>query len=205
MGLSYEELLSHYDPVVARFRDLFAEVRPLQEKFPKLLKLTMGMSHGVDHWCRVGVYGLAIAHALKKQGRSATPCLEADYALTDAVLYAAFFHDCARRTEGTELTHGRAGEEVWRDYSKTQSVSAAMREAVSQALLFHVDHPSIDPDANEVTICLCNADRLDRVRLGEQPDPQRMYDDGVWQELCPHNRRLYNEIKIPRAKKDLGL
>ncbi len=205
MVLCYEELLSHYDPVISRFRALFLEVRPLQEKFPKLLRLTMGMTHGVDHWCRVGMYGLTIADALKKQGRVSTPCLEPDGALTDAVLYAAFFHDCARRTEGVESCHGRAGEEVWRDYAKLQSLSPDIRESVSQALLFHVDHPAIDAAANEITISLCNADRLDRIRFGEQPAPQRMYDDGVWPELCPYNRRLFTDIKIPRVKKALGL
>lgn len=205
MDVSFSELMEYYQRVVASFKPLYNEVLNLQKEFPHLLKLTMGMKHGTDHWCRVGTYSLAIAEALKMQGRVNTFFLKQDRALEDAVLYAAFFHDCARRTEGVESGHGRAGEEVWRRYSGMKSLSANLREAVSQALLFHVDHPAIDPSANEVTICLCNADRLDRIRLGEDIDPSRMYEDGIWLELAPHNRRLFQKIKIPKVKEDLGI
>ncbi len=82
-------------------------------------------------------------------------------------------------------------------------VESELTEAISQALLFHVNHPSVDPAANEVTICLCNADRLDRVRLGDSPSPKKMYDDGCWRSLEPHSMCLFLEITLDSVSKDL--
>ena len=80
---------------------------------------------------------------------------------------------------------------------------AAMKKAVTQALLFHEDHEPVDPRANHVTICLCNADRLDRVRLGQDPIPTLMYDDGVWKELTAHSNRLLKEVRLEDVRREV--
>lgn len=199
MKIEYEALAAGYAPVIARFRELLAEVGPERAAFKIMFTMIAGQVHGLDHWVRVGIYGQAIAQGLREQGRVKIAALE------DAVMYAAFFHDCARVSEGDEFVHGKNGERVWRHYAERKGLAAEMTAAVSQALLFHVDHPSVDPAANEVTICLCNADRLDRVRLGDYVDSRRMYDDRVWPELAPHSIQLYNEFRLERVSHELGL
>ena len=205
MNVAYEQLIAGYGPVAARFRALLADVGPERAEFKIMFTNIAGNLHGIDHWARVGVHGLVIARALREQGRVTAPALAAEGALEEAVLLAAFFHDCARVTEGDELVHGKNGERVWRHYAERRGLAPGLGAAVSQALLFHVDHPSVDPAANEVTIGLCNADRVDRVRLGDYADSRRMYDDRVWPELVPHSVRLYNEFRLERVNRDLGL
>jgi len=197
---NYFALAGGYDRVIEKFAELIPDLGPEREKFPRLFASISSPIHGIQHWVRVGIHGLAIAHALREQGK--IPSTEN---IDEAVLCAAFFHDCARLTEGLEYDHGRAGDQVWRHYFQRKEIAAETGDAVSQALLFHVDHPSVDRDANPVTICLCNADRLDRVRLDQMPKPDLMYDDGVWRELEPHSGRLLEEVSIERVSKDLGL
>lgn len=197
---TYEELCSRLPEVIERFRELYADLDPERKSFPRLFRMKDGLLHGLHHWVRVGVYALAIAAALRKQDRVRTKWLKPAGALERAVLLAAFFHDCARSGEGPEDAHGRRGEEVWRHYAERKGLDHELREVVSQALLFHVGHPSVDPAANEVTICLCNADRLDRVRLGHRPLAELMYDDGVWPSLDLHSQRLLAEVRQEEVK-----
>jgi hypothetical protein len=205
MNAAYEQLIAGYRPVSARFRALLADVGPERAEFKIMFTTIAGRCHGIDHWARVGIYALAIARGLRDQGWVKSVALVPAGALEDAVTDAAFFHDCARASEGDELVHGKNGQRIWRHYAERKGLARELTEAVSQALLFHVDHPSVDPAANEATICLCNADRLDRVRLGDYVDSRRMYDDRVWPELVPHSVRLYNEFRLQRVSRELGL
>lgn len=198
--LQYEDLIARYPEAVAKFRELLPELEPERARFKRLFAMILSPVHGVHHWTRVGIYSLAIAEALQEQGR----VHEAPEAFREQVLHAVFFHDCARLTESNELDHGRAGEQVWRCFAARHSLPSPHTEAVSQALLFHVDHPAVDPSANPVTVCLCNADRLDRVRLAQKPIPKLMYHDGIWQHLQPFSQRLLNEVTLERVKEDLG-
>jgi hypothetical protein len=195
--------MARYGQVISRYRELTADLDPERREFPRLFAMRAGLVHGIHHWVRVGIYGLAIATALRGQGRVCAPLLAPEGALEEAVLTACFFHDCARLTEEGEPNHGRAGEKVWDHYARRKELSADLRAIISQALLFHVDHPSVDPVSNEVTICLCNADRLDRVRLGERPLPECMYDDGVWRDLEPLSDRLLQEVRQEKVVRDL--
>ena len=216
MNVAYEQLIIHYDQVATRFRALLADVGPERAEFKFMFTTIASYSHGIDHWARVGIYCLAIAHALREQGRVPKPVLAEEGGLEEAALLAAFFHDCARVSDGYEIMHGRNGERVWRHYAERRSMDTELRTAVSQALIFHVDHSSFNAPANAVTICLCNADRLDRIRLCDPDrldhvsldrsvDPKRMYEDGIWPALLPHSRRLYHQFRLNRVKLDLGL
>jgi HD superfamily phosphodiesterase len=197
--MRYEDLIGNYATVIVRYGELRRELGPELTEFPRLLKMENGLVHGMHHWVRVGIYGLAIAGALRAKGRVKSAIFLPDGALEDAVLLACFFHDCARVSEGSELVHGREGNRVWVHYAERKGFAEDLKQTISQALLFHVDHPAVDPAANEVTISLCNADRLDRVRLGEPPDPARMYDDGVWRDLAPFSDRLLAEVRQERV------
>src|SRR4030042_697914 len=96
------------------------------------------------------------------------------------------------------------GEKAWSYYALREKVLENIRELVSQAVLFHVAHESVDPLANEVTICLCNGDRLDRVRLGEWPEPKLMYHDGVWKDLAVLSQKLLGEVTLGKVRADMG-
>jgi len=195
-----DALISLSPRVLSRFQTLFQEVEPERRRFGWMLGQIFGVYHGLDHWVRVGIYGLAIARALRDQGRVRTAGLAPERALEDAVLWAAFFHDCGRIGEGEEPDHGRTADRAWRQYADRVRLSRELAAAVSQALLFHVDHQPVDPAANEVAICLCNADRLDRVRLGQAPRPAWMYDDGIWQKLAPLSEKLLAEFSLAKVK-----
>ncbi|KAJ4460885.1 hypothetical protein PAPYR_2721 [Paratrimastix pyriformis] len=103
----------------------------------------------------------------------------------EGAMYAVFFHDVARATDDREPSHGRLGERVWRHFAQWVNTAHLRRErgekdpvtllvdpipqcmvaAVSEAILFHVDHLGVDPLAGPLAIALCNGDRLDRTRL----------------------------------------
>jgi hypothetical protein len=53
--------------------------------------------------------------------------------------------------------------------------------------------------------CLANADRLDRVRLGDPVRPHLLYDDGAWPDLLPLAGKLLGALDLARAKGDLGI
>jgi len=200
----YEDLIGDYDRVLDRFRRFLGGLEPEQEVFPRLYGELTGHLHGIDHWIRVGIHGLAIARFLRGRSRITTILPAQAGELEDAVISAAFFHDCARTSDRAEPEHGREGDRVWRHFAARKGLDRGLLDAVSQALLFHVDHEPVDPAANDVSVCLCNADRLDRVRLRESPDPERMYPDGVWREIAPLAEQLLQEVSRSRVLMDLG-
>lgn len=206
---AYEKIAADYARVIDFYRESIADTGPERETSAGMFTTVAGYFHGIDHWARVGLYARFIsrnylAREAGVPGSISPSSLASEDRLIEAVTLAAFFHDCARLTEGAELSHGRAAEKIWRQYSGRKKIEADIRAAVSQALLFHVDHPSVDPEAGTVTICLCNADRLDRVRLRQRPAPQHMYDDGLWRELEHLSKQLYDDVHLGRVLSDLG-
>jgi hypothetical protein len=197
-----EDLLSSLDLVTARFRSLLVELRGERGRFPDLFGKIDSRLHGIDHWIRVALHGLAIAAGFRARRAVGTPSLAPAGALEEAVVLAAFFHDCARRTEGSERDHGPQGERVLRRYREMKALPADLGATISQAVLFHVAHAPVDPAAGEVAIALCNADRIDRVRLGEEPDPARMYPEPLWRSLARLAPALLSAPEIERARFD---
>jgi len=202
--IRFGDLTGNYPLVIGRFRELLADLEEERARFPALFTLIDGHLHGIDHWTRVGILGLAIAKALRDQGRVSTPFLALPGNLERAVVLAALFHDCCRRRDGVEPRHGREGEKVWRHYAGRRKLEEDLQRPVSQAIIFHEGHRPVDPAALEVTICLCNADRLDRVRLGDSPIPERMYPDGIWRELSSFTERLFLEVHRDRVLAELS-
>jgi len=197
-------LLALSPHVIARFRDVLADVEAERRAFPLLFGLIGSRHHGIDHWVRVGVFSLAIAASLRRLGRVKEPALSAPGGIEDAVILAAFFHDCSRSTEATEPGHGARGELVWRTWASRKGADPDLRAAVSQAILFHEGHkPDVDPAAGPVAVCLANADRLDRVRLGDPVRTHLLYDDGVWPDLLPHAGQLLRALGPARVRGEL--
>jgi hypothetical protein len=201
----YEELTGKYEMVTEAFTGYLGQLKGMKKDHARLFLTLNGELHGIAHWVRVALFGLYIAEHYCGPEMD-FPCDKQDVsALVAPVLAAAFFHDCARTHEGVELDHGREAEKIWRDYVDRRNIEEMVADAVAQALLFHVDHTAVDPAANLVTVCLCNGDRLDRVRLGSEINPKLMYEDGCWPKLQEVNGRLLTDYGRRRVAQDLKI
>ena len=186
-GDTYESMAGRYDMALNTFRALLEDTQAEREAFPtRFLQMINSPVHGIDHWVRVGLYALDIGHQLWADGRVDIEVFVSRNKFEQAIIQAAFFHDSMRITEGCEFDHGRWADNVWCHYASRKGFGRAYIEAVSEALVYHVDNPPVIPNAGVFTTCLCNGDRLDRVRLGESPDPKRMYDEKRWKVVRPN-------------------
>ncbi len=202
--MDYSELVKNYNQVCAFFKKLISELDEEKKVFPDLLKLFTKGIHGADHLTRVAIYSLFILDKLQKNSKFNSQFSK--HGALNTMLYASFFHDCARTTDGLELGHGKAAVKIWLHFSKRKNLESEVINLVTQAILFHEDHPAVDESANIITVCLCNSDRLDRVRLIDKPNPKLMYDDGgVWQKLEPLSLKLFKEFTLHKVLLDLNV
>jgi hypothetical protein len=153
--------------------------------------------HGLGHWARVGCLALRIADDLPA---AAFPTADRDLPVT----LAAFFHDSGRTIDGYEPGHAEGGARVFEAVARRGSLPPEITVAVAQAIRLHEIPESVVPGAGGVTIALSNADRLDRVRLGDRPIPSRMYDDGVWPSLVAPSAWLLRQVTNRRAWADVA-
>lgn len=112
--------------------------------------------HGFSHWQRVRVNGLRLA--------------EINGANPKVVKYFAFFHDNQRRNDGFDPDHGRRASQVIRTkFDGKLHLTSEEIELLCDACDRHNDGLT---DA-EITVQTCwDADRLDLMRAGIQPNPQ---------------------------------
>jgi len=153
--------------------------------------------HGLGHWVRVGSLALRIADGMP---RDRLPVADADRALT----LAAFFHDAGRTIDGYEPGHAAAGARLFEAYATRWALDAALAGPVARAIRLHEAPESVVPGADGLVIALSNADRLDRVRLGDTPIPERMYDEGRWRSLAPWTTPLLGHLTNRRAWADVA-
>lgn len=144
--------------------------------------------HGLAHWTRVGCLALRIVRALPTDGRP----VERD---EEAVLVASFFHDAGRLTEWHEPGHGEAGARILEALAGDLGLDPSIVLIAAQAIRLHDSDDCPLPPADRVGIALANADRLDRVRLGESPRSDLMYDDGVWPSLVKPSEWLLRFVE----------
>lgn len=128
--------------------------------------------HGDRHWRCVALVGLWLADGIEEE-------IDRDFILTFAML-----HDIARRDDGKDIMHGvRAGLLFQRivecgrlpgwdrhDRERVHAMHYAIRNHCEDWYTADVSDETA-PLVIEQAIC-CDADRLNRWRLGEQPDPQ---------------------------------
>ncbi len=112
--------------------------------------------HGFSHWQRVRVNGLRLAKI-----NGANP---------KVVEYLAFFHDNQRHNDGFDPDHGRRASQVIRTiFDGKLQLTLEEIELLCDACDRHNDGLT---DA-EISVQTCwDADRLDLMRAGIQPDPQ---------------------------------
>ncbi|HPH98452.1 MAG TPA: hypothetical protein PKW33_20625 [Anaerolineaceae bacterium] len=112
--------------------------------------------HGFSHWCRVRENGLFLA--------------EENGANKKVVEYFAFFHDNQRWNDGIDPDHGRRVSQLIR--SKFVALLDLTHEELDLLCQACDDHNDGQTEA-DITIQTCwDADRLDLLRAGIQPDPQ---------------------------------
>ncbi len=114
--------------------------------------------HGVPHWARVRLNGLAIA---ARTG-----------ARTDVVELFAFLHDSCRQNDGRDEMHGRRAAAFAHSLrGKAFEIDDRGFELLAHACETHSDgHREGDP-----TLQACwDADRLDLWRVYIEPDPKRL-------------------------------
>lgn len=188
-----ERVLPAYRRLLAEVRE---DIRMRIEGVPAFERIGSRF-HGLGHWMRVGCLGLRIADALP---RETIPGPDVDRIVT----LAAFFHDSGRTIDGYEPGHAEGGARVFEAFARRWDLPAGLATSVATAIRLHEARESVVPGADGLTIALSNADRLDRVRLGDSPIPQRMYDDGVWPQLVPASGWLLRHVTNRRAWADVA-
>ncbi|KAH3745719.1 hypothetical protein Pelo_12901 [Pelomyxa schiedti] len=133
--------------------------------------------HGVSHWTRVACYAVYIMEKLIAHHPEGCPTVRA----------------CALSIYEKEMILDMGVEQILCHYIL---IPTALRygDRIQQEKTFPKSL-DVDPDANLVTISVCNGDRLDRVRLCENPNPEKMYPDhGAWKELLAVARQFTAEV-----------
>jgi len=138
--------------------------------------------HGRRHWTRVACLGIAMLRDERvHRSPQGTPMVEHSV-LEHRFLLAAFFHDIGRLDEGRDSGHPVRGERVFRFMAPALNVDPGDVESVAIAIRNHASYPAVLPGADLVAACVANADRLDRARLYERPQPDRMYPELPWEK-----------------------
>ena len=119
---------------------------------------SLGVCHGVSHWERVERNGLLLA---------------TDEVNTTVVRLFAYLHDKWRLDDGEDIDHGKRASENLLQLRETilRWLTDEEFELLRKACELHtVCHSTGNP-----TIDACfDADRLDLMRVGITPDPERM-------------------------------
>ena len=134
--------------------------------------------HGVSHTQRVHIHAQRLAGMLGW-----------DAGDTGLVLFAALWHDIGRTDDGVDDAHGAKSAARAEDLGLTDELAPADAGAVLFAVRFHCLPDQLarasaadlslpgDQRALRILWLLKDADALDRVRLGEQADPDMLRHD----------------------------
>lgn len=118
----------------------------------------MGMTHGVEHWDRVAKFG----RMLYKEGAD-----------MDVIIAFAYLHDSERENNACDDEHGpRASKliDTIRD-TELKELSDEQVAKLKRACELH----TIQHRTGDMTIDICfDADRMDLLRVGIMPSPERM-------------------------------
>lgn len=125
----------------------------LLQKIQSIYPLDWDGVHGISHWRRVRINGLAMA--------------EINGANLKVVEYFAFCHDCQRQNEGYDPAHGlRAGGKVRSDLQPYLDLNKEELELLCYACNLHADGFT----EGDITVQTCwDSDRLDLMRVGIMP------------------------------------
>ena len=125
--------------------------------------------HGKAHTLRVMIHARWLIVRLKEFAEVADTLLERD------LLTAALIHDMGRRSDGGCTEHGRWAREGKRHVAElfAGSLDDEAWDRIGRAVEAHSrDDPSNGFPSGGLTALLKDADALDRVRLGKDPNPR---------------------------------
>lgn len=127
-------------------------------------------AHGVRHWARVRLHGVALA---RRTGASLR-----------VVELFAFLHDARRRDEWTDPEHGARSATLVRELGAAWlGISRDEEDLLAHACRHHSDGLV----EGEATVQACwDADRLDLARVGIAPAPHRLCTDAARDLLRAH-------------------
>ncbi len=114
--------------------------------------------HGLAHWERVRENGLRLA--------------ERTGARADVVELFAYFHDACRHNNGRDPDHGARGAELARQLHRSVfDLDPEGLFLLTEACTGHTRGETVA----EITVATCwDADRLDLIRVGKTPRPERL-------------------------------
>lgn len=137
--------------------------------FPSIVneyKLFHSHWHGITHSLRVAVFATAMANFQTYQ----------EAIDLDIIILSALFHDIGRNNEKKDdLHHIKSISLFQKHYQDYCSNSKIVKEIISA-------HNDYELNFGEISIegaCICNADRLDRYRLGKEPPLKKFLIDTV--------------------------
>lgn len=117
--------------------------------------------HGVKHWDNVFINGLELT--------------DEDVNINVVVAFA-YLHDSARVDDGSDILHGSRAVNNVTELSKTILSNLTQQEIIE--LSYACRHHTTEHKTNNKTINACfDADRLDLIRCGITPDPDKMASD----------------------------
>lgn len=124
------------------------------ERWPK----NLGKSHGVEHWDRVAKFG----ELLYQEGAD-----------MDVIMAFAYLHDSQRENNNEDYEHGpKAARFI--DTIRVSLLSALNDEQIAK-LKRACELHTIADRTGDITIDICfDADRMDLLRVGITPLPERM-------------------------------
>jgi O-acetyl-ADP-ribose deacetylase (regulator of RNase III) len=176
----FEEQIAHWESGQESDEAVVAEATG-KVITPKLIaairdtyRLAWSGIHGVRHWARVRKFGLKIA--------------ETNGARTDVVELFSFLHDSCRHGDGRDPDHGRRAVAFATQLrGNVFQLDDAGFALLCEAMEFH-SHGSTEGDS---TVQACwDADRLDLVRIGIEPEPDRLCTDAARRLLTPRRSEL---------------
>ena len=147
--------------------------------------------HGPEHWRRVALFGGELAR-----------CNDLDVRARRAVEIFAWTHDLARENDEADPEHGARGARLFRELAPSlfPELNEIDLDLIAGAIRLHNRGMTADEAVmtgelvvagegdDRVITCVgsCwDADRLDLLRLGIMPHPDRMSTE-AWEEVLPH-------------------
>lgn len=118
----------------------------------------MGRTHGVEHWDRVTKFG----QLLYQEGAD-----------LDVILAFAYLHDSERMNNGHDINHGKRASRLIDKirHTKLKNMTDEQITMLKKACELH----TIAHRTGNLTIDICfDADRMDLLRVGIVPLPERM-------------------------------
>jgi len=139
----------------------------------------MGETHGVEHWDRVARFG----RMLYQEGAD-----------MDVILAFAYLHDSERKDNAMDIEHGKRAS-LLIDKIRETELKALNDEQIAK-LKRACELHTIEHRTGDITIDICfDADRMDLLRVGITPSPDRMATKrGAELVADPNYEDFYREL-----------